>query len=509
MNRLRVLTLGHICLFVLTAGCGAATDRNPAPPPPTRGPPMQAPIAARDAGSDVAISTPDATSSPPAPADARPPHNYDGPQGPQTSVPVVLLDNMGKGVLRTPLIGRIRIVEDHDGKRFDLPGLLNRPTTLDANMTIRIRGNSTANYAKKSFSIELWDEPRKDEKGARVLDMPEDADWVLRACYVDKTCLRDAVAYTFGRTLGRWNPRFRFVEVVLNGDYIGLYTMIEKIKLDKQRVPLPYPAADATMGDLTGGYIVKRDGPGDGMASVWTSRLGNTYTLHVPNERKITPAQKNYLVTHFDGWESAMQAPDYRDPVKGYRKWIDVSSFTDFIIITELAKGVDSYRRSAYLYKEPDQLGGRLYAGPFWDFDLAFGNAFSNQFPVPMDNTAFMRPDGLMYEFFRQAARPHNMASWWYQLLGDPTFTHDLKCRLLELRRGPLSMAVLNAQIDGWVKLIAAAEKRDHTRWPVLGKWIWGEGSIGGTYDEEVLFLRRFLDTRLTWLDANLPGTCP
>ncbi len=496
----RSLAACAIGLAFAVAGCVGSGQDNGSAPVDSLAP--AAPIA-RDAQSRDATrdATPDAR-----PA-ARPAASYDGPQAPQTVVPVVLLDSMGKSIARTDLPGRIRIVEDHDGQRFDLLSLLARPATLDVNMTIRIRGNSTARYAKKSYSVELWDDQRKDSKGRRVLDMPEEADWVLRACYGDKTCLRDAVAYTVGRSLGRWNPRFRFVEVVLNGEYLGLYLLVEKIKLDSQRVPLPPPAADTT-GDLSGGYIVKRDGPGDGTASVWTSRLGNTYTLHVPNERKITPAQKAYLVGHFDRWEAAMQAANVRDPINGYRKWIDVGSFADFIIMTELAKGVDSYRRSAYLYKEPDAAGGRLYAGPLWDFDLAFGNAFASQFPSEPVDTTFARPDVLMYEFFRRAAPPHNMALWWYQLLNDPAFTADLKCRMIELRRGPLSLAVLNAQIDAWVKLIGAAEKREHARWPVLGKWIWGEGMVGGTYDEEVEFLRRYLDERLRWLDTNLPGVC-
>ena len=139
---------------------------------------------------------------------------------------------------------------------------LGRPPALESNITIRIRGNSTARYAKKSYSIEFFDDARMAEKARPVLDMPSDPDWVLYACYVDKTCLRNAVAYTVGQNLGRWNPRFRFVEVILNGDYVGLYNVVEKIKLDKNRLPLPAPAADAASGDLSGAYVVKRDGPG-------------------------------------------------------------------------------------------------------------------------------------------------------------------------------------------------------------------------------------------------------
>jgi hypothetical protein len=475
------------------AGCGAIDGgggaADPAAPrPPDAAPPRAAP--AGDASAGPADTAP--------PADTRPRPSYEGPQAPQ----------VGKSFGRTAVPGRIRIVEDHDGRAFDLPSLLARPATLEANMTIRIRGNSTSRYAKKSYALELQDAARQTELAAPVLDMPPEPDWVLYACYADKTCFRDALAYSLGRTLGRWNPRFRFVEVVLNGEYIGLYNIIEKIKLDRHRVPLPYPAAEPSAGDLTGGYIVKRDGPGEGGTSVWTSRLGNTYTLHVPNERRITPAQRSYLVSYFDRWEAAMRAPDYRDPVTGYRKWIDTPSFVDFIIMTELAKGVDSYRRSAYLYKEPDAAGGRLHAGPLWDFDLAFGNAFSNRYPPEPEQALFTNGEALMYETFRRAAAPHNMAFWWYQLLGDPAFLRDLKCRWLELRRGPLSLATMNGLIDGWVKLTAEAERRDHARWPVLGRWIWGQYNTGGTFDEEVAFLRRYLDARTKWLDANLPGTC-
>jgi hypothetical protein len=460
----------------------------------------------RDARADQALPSP--STAPPMPA-VPPPSWGDGPQPPQTGVlPVILLDSMGKSFGKTAVPGRLRVVEAHDGRSFDLGALLARPATLDANMTIRMRGNSSSRYAKKSFSIELQDGERKDTKAAPVLDMPPETDWILYACYADKTCLRNALAYTVGRQLGRWNPRFRFVEVLLNGEYLGLYNVVEKIKLDKRRVPLPSPAADASSGDVSGGYIVKRDGPGDGSMSAWVSRIGNAYTLHVPNERRITPAQRAYLIGYFDRWEAAMRAPDHRDPTAGYRKWIDVTSFVDFILTTELAKGVDSYRRSAYLYKEPDAAGGRLYAGPLWDFDLSFGNSFSSTYPPDPELAAFSQPDGLMYDVFRRAAPPHNMAFWWYQLLGDPAFQRELKCRWLELRRGPLATTTMNAALDGWVKLIAEAEKRDHARWPVLGRWIWGMFRVGATYEDEVAFLRTFLDGRARWLDANLPGTC-
>lgn len=77
------------------------------------------------------------------------------------------------------------------------------------------------------------------------------------------------------------------------------------------------------------------------------------------------------------------------------------------------------------------------------------------------------------------------------------------------MRQSVLSVSYLDNLMGSLTNLTVKAEQRDHQRWPVIGKWIWGQYSTGGTFAEEVEVLRKYLDGRLRWLDINLPGQCP
>jgi hypothetical protein len=89
---------------------------------------------------------------------------------------------------------------------------------------------------------------------------------------------------------------------------------------------------------------------------------------------------------------------------------------------------------------------------------------------------------------------------YWERLWTDPAFHRDLRCRWQELRRGPLQIGIVSAMIDGWAEQLAAAQPRDGA--------LWGNPPANA-YAGEVESLKQFLAKRLTWMDANLPGTCP
>ncbi len=124
---------------------------------------------------------------------------------------------------------------------------------------IKIRGQSSQMFPKKSYSIELRSETGSDTSAA-LLGMPAEEDWVLYAPYSDKTMLRNALTFHLGNRMGGWQPGNRFCEVYLNGDYIGIYVLTESIKRDSNRVDISKLKPDEVSGDdLTGGYIIKAD----------------------------------------------------------------------------------------------------------------------------------------------------------------------------------------------------------------------------------------------------------
>lgn len=359
--------------------------------------------------------------------------------------------------------------------------------TLETGAGIEVRGASSRTFPKRSYDLELQD-PRRRDRALPLLGMPPEADWVLHSPYADKTGIRNALAYALARRTGRWAPRARFAELVLAGRYAGLYVVVEKPELDKQRVDLPEPS-DA---DPSGGFLFKTEGGTDGGPG-WTSARGTVYELHDPGARAVTEAQRAALVASVDAFETAVHA--------GARpaEHLDVASFVDFVIVQELARNVDAYRRSTFLQLEPAGLGGRVRAGPVWDFDLAFGNA---------DFCDGWRTDGLVWEAEEVCEDWVQIPGWWHALLADPRFRDPLRCRWEALRAGPFADDALEAVVDALAWPIREAAARDDARWGTLGVWVWPNWYVGETHADEVAWLSEWLGERAAWLDGHLPGMC-
>src|SRR5262245_1657702 len=216
-------------------------------------------------------------------------------------VPVILLEATGLvgdgGIVDEPKVpGRFRLIAEHDEKWKTAEDVARLPVAIDTRMGIEHRGNSSVTFSKKSFSIELRDGVDMAVQ-LPVLGMPREADWVLYACYLDRTCLRTALAYTLARQMGAgWQPRFQFVEVFLNGSYIGLYNIVERIKRDRYRLDVPEPAATSAAGDLTGGYIVRLEADGKGGGRDFQpAGADRPWTYDLPRHDLITAEQKTYL----------------------------------------------------------------------------------------------------------------------------------------------------------------------------------------------------------------------
>lgn len=288
-------------------------------------------------------------------------------------LPVLLIDVGGKSIPNNAKIpGRVRIIENHDGTLKDLA---NRTSALDSPIGIGVRGNTSSRHPMKSYNLELRDAAGMD-RAAPVLGMPAESDWVLYAAYFDKSRLRNAFTYALAREIGRgYNVRSRFAEVFLDGKYNGLYLVVEKIKRDKNRVNMPAPAPDAAAGDLSGGYVFRHEAGAEykTTAEKWRSAAGPYYIYHEPQAEEITSAQKTYLHNYVDRFQTMFAGADWADPAKGYRSWIDLPTWVDYALITELSYNVDGYRKSVYFVKKPEAAGGQLLIGPVWDFDFAYG----------------------------------------------------------------------------------------------------------------------------------------
>jgi hypothetical protein len=427
-----------------------------------------------------------------------------------SNLPIVLIDTRGQEIPNEPKIpATMRIVDNGAGQRNEITGPYN---DYDGNIGIEIRGSSSTMFEKKSYGLEIWDENLNDTI-ASILGMPEEEDWVLHGPYSDKSLMRNFLTFKLGRDLGRYASRTRYVELVLNNDYRGVYVFMEKIKRDRYRVDIADLGPDENTGDdLTGGYIVKLDkfdgsNTGGGWASPYRppgySKPDQQiyFQFDYPKSRNITPEQEDYIKNYVTAFEDALQKLPAGDLKNGYKSFINLESFVDFAIINELSRNVDGYRLSTFLHKDKDSKDGKLYIGPIWDFNLAFGNA---------DYYNGSDTEGWGWNFNFNPATNDDfwlIPFWWQRFQTDPEYLNLLKNRWQALRSGPYKTETILSFIDSTAAVLEESQSRNFQRFPILSQYIWPNAYVGGSYANEIDYLKDWIVARLNWLDQAIDNT--
>ena len=429
-----------------------------------------------------------------------------------STLPILTLNTNGFDIPDEPKIrARLRIIDNGPGMMNELN---DEPTDYDGWVGIEGRGSTSQSaFPKIGYAMETRDENDEDLE-VSLLGFPQEEDWVLNGPYSDKSLIRNALAYELAGKIMPYAPRIRMVELVINGDYKGVYLFTERIKRDNDRVDVAKMTADSSSGDaLTGGYILKLDkataedpdGPPILFESQYNADTEEDQTIrflyHYPRPDRITPGQRGYIRNWINNFEDALASDDYLDPDDGYRQYVDLQSFVDFLIINEISRNVDGYRLSTYMYKDKDSDGGRLHMGPVWDFNLAFGNA---------DYCGAAAYQGWGFNFGIICPADYwQLPFWWDRLREDPEFQQLLADRWRELRQGEFSNENLNATIDSLSNELGDAPARNFARWPVLGEYVWPNFFIGDTYQEEVDYLKSWTINRAEWMDGAMPELTP
>jgi hypothetical protein len=424
-----------------------------------------------------------------------------------SNLPIIIINTNGQTIPDEPKItADMGMINNPNGARNNVTDPFNE---YNGKIGIEVRGESSQMFPMKSYSIEL----RKASGSSQdlpMLGLPKESDWVLYAPYTDKTLMRNFLAYTMSRELGHWAANCRFVEVILNGDYVGVYVFIEKIKRNSGRVNIAKMAKTDISGDaLTGGYIFALDKEPDGWFSGIKPPNSNNnnsrqFTYTTPKLADIVPEQKAYIKSYVDSFEAALNGPQYQDPVKGVRNFADITSFIDYFIVNEVSRNVDGYRLSSYFYKDRNSINRKIIAGPVWDYDLAFRNA---------NYCSGSDVNGWAYQF--NYVCPGDGAGlipfWWNRFMTDTAFVSELRCRWKAKRQTSLSLNRINQLIDSVNTLVSEAQQRHFTRWPILGQYVWpNPNPIPTTYAGEISQLKSWISSRMDWIDINLPnaGAC-
>ncbi|OQX21517.1 MAG: hypothetical protein BWK80_33085 [Desulfobacteraceae bacterium IS3] len=417
-----------------------------------------------------------------------------------SDLPIVVIDTKGQTIADEPKIeAQMGIVYNGQGVRNYLTDPFNG---YNGKIGIEIRGGSSQNFPKKQYAVETRDDAGNDID-VPLLDMPAESDWILSAPYTDKTLIRNMLVYKLSNDMGHYASRTRFCEVVLNGDYQGVYILMEKIKRGKNRVGISSIKTDAISGDnLSGGYIIKIDKLKGQDTLGWYSAYSNYgkkiyYQYHYPKQEDIVSEQKTYIQDYIRRFETLMAGDAYKD---GYPAMINTESFADFLIINELSRNVDGYRLSTFMFKDKDSKGGKLTMGPVWDFDLGFGNAdYFNGYL-----TSGWQAD------FSYSSDNNQIPFWWKRLRDDPAFQNTIRARWQVLRGDILRLDRINSLIDEMSGITVEARARNFSRWTILGQYVWPNKFIGQTYDEEIAYLKTWIEQRFLWLDTQwitcIPG---
>lgn len=391
-------------------------------------------------------------------------------------------------------------------------GMLNRPgdpgNVYSGFIGIEIRGRYSASLPQKPYAFET-----RDEAGANLnvslLGMPEENDWILQATYNDKSFLRNLLAFELFRKMGHYAPRSRFCELVLNGEYMGIYILTESIKVDDNRVDIANLRPDENEGDdLTGGYIFKTDYYDE--SDSWLSNYSPLnkpggrvhFVYHDPRPRDLTSTQKSYLAGYVNSFEKVLYSTGYADPSSGYNAWLDVPTFVDYFIISELTRNVDAYKKSRFFNKDKDSNGGLIRSGPVWDYDWAWRDLQENC--IHMNKTD---GSGWAYKINECSAWPVP-PSWEIRLMQDQNFVNAVHDKYFILRKNLLSTDEIFRIADSVALLLKPATLRHFEKWRILGinSGTPEQGEPPETWEGELQKLKSWIRTRLLWLDQNMPG---
>ncbi|WP_243347316.1 CotH kinase family protein [Parabacteroides sp. FAFU027] len=352
----------------------------------------------------------------------------------------------------------------------------NKSWNYSGNGKIRGRGNSSwLWYPKKPYRIKLNDK-------AEMLGLKSEKDWVLLANYRDPTHLMNTFVFTTGQGLGMpFTNHVRYVEVTLNGDYIGLYMFTEQVELGSNRV-----AIDSNDGVLLS--LDADDGPDlspDAGDNFWSSVYQMPVCVKSPDITSTT--QLTTIRTEFAQLETAIKSADYNS----VEKVLNIPSFIDYMLIQELVYNVEvDAPRSIYLYKDKD---GRWTMGPLWDFDAGFDFDWSTMYTGHNYFTSYtelvLGTDPVNH------TKGYAVPSFFTDLFKSKRFVSEYKTRWLAIKDKIMTGYWETTQSYG--DAIAGALVRNASRWP-----------IDKNFQTETLHLHQWLSNRVSYMTtviANYP----
>lgn len=385
---------------------------------------------------------------------------------------------------------------------------------------IKGRGNATFQYNKKPYQIKLADK-------TDLLGMGEHKTWVLLANFHDNSLLRNTLTFQMARAAGLdYTPRSTFCDVYINHDYLGTYELCTKVQIGEERLDIAdlekateevndmaldeYPKfgyTNAEAGrrkgrsipndpeDITGGYLVELEYANrySGEASGYTTKKGQPIVIKSPEY--ASEAQTLYISQLLQSIENGLRSRDGVDASTGrhYSELIDMDSFVKKYLIEEIVKNYDANKSSQYFYKPADSVSTKLFAGPVWDYDSAYGNYEGSRKRTSATVLKVCRDYGQSYYWYPAAYRQEDFR-WRAQELYATVFKPILEATLSD-EPGTEELRTL----DEWAAYLESSAAMNFTRWPVFNNKA-RPIQTGANYAENIEYIRTFLTERMAFL---------
>lgn len=364
--------------------------------------------------------------------------------------------------------------EDYvDGHITITTGLLGEEILYEGDTQIRGRGNSTWGMPKKPYRIKLTEK-------AALLGMPADKSWALIANYGDQSLLRNDIAFELSRRLEMaYTPQQQYVEVFLNDEYQGNYTLTEHIKESKDRIQID---------EDNGGFVLEQDGYADQEPVYFTTPREVPITVKFPDDDDITKDEFDYIKNHYTAFENRLFGEDFSDPTAGYQSYFDLSSFVNYYLVNEICGNTDmvwSMRMFKKSYDDP-----KLYTGPVWDFDLAFNN-----------DVRIGEQEAVKKLMLTNAHAPRQ---WMDRIAQDPEFKKMVRERWNAVKE--TQVKTITTYLDEQADRLAYSQSFNFNCWDVLGQNINQSWYQGSSHQDYVRFVRDYLTERIAWLDEVFNG---
>lgn len=420
-----------------------------------------------------------------------------------THLPIVTIDTRGQtipgsvtgetdayGETLNTLAPDGRDVIDADLTIIDNDGGNNHLTDEPAVETIteiRIRGHASRRFEKSPYRLNFVDEDGED-RNIEVMGMGAHSDWVLYGPYLDKSLVRNYMWYNISGEIMEWAPNVRCCELFVNGEYRGLYMMVETITNGNDcRLNL----TDDAYGTRVTGYLLRGDRTTeedvDGPRDIY-SYLERMMTLRTdigiryPKRSALTEEMREQIELDWAEFEKALYSYDYNTEDYGYWNYIDVDNFINYFWANEYPLNMDAGRYSTYIYKD---MSG-LYKLAVWDFNNACDN-------FPEDP---VEPD--RFDLISE--------NLYFMLFKSEPFVEQVIERYWELRETYFSDEYLMSYIDDTLEWLGPAVERNNELWAdaMAEDMLRPAERNLHSHEEAVQQLKDWLLERGEWLDESV-----